>query len=45
MRVAIRVDPQTVDVDEEIGQVCHVELVTKDKAVYRVNVTTTTFSH
>jgi hypothetical protein len=44
VRVLIRVDPQTVCVDEEVGQVCHVRLSTEGKGVYRVNVFTTTFS-
>jgi hypothetical protein len=44
MRVLIDVDSQTVYVDEETGQVRHVRLSTEGKAVYRVNVTATSFS-
>jgi len=44
MRFVIHIDPQTFDVDEETGQVCHVRLATESKAVYKVNVTTATFS-
>lgn len=44
MPVLIDVDTQRVYVNEETGQVCHVRLSPEGKAVYRVNVTTTSFS-
>ena len=44
MCALIHVDPQTIYVNEETGQVCHVRLSTEGEEVYRVNVTTTTFS-
>jgi hypothetical protein len=44
LRVLIHVGHQTVYVDEETGQVSYVRLSTEVIGVYRVNVTTTTFS-